>query len=136
MYSSASELLRDIQSLSTIVYLHTEGTPYDVGLIQCGGGSLIFWAAQSAKNISRSFTDVNNKLSEGWASVKDFTNQIDNLIKEELDSLIQYMSQFSVDTIDAEAAATQATENAISSAQSILNQLQSSSNSEPPSLGE
>ena len=46
------------------------------------------------------------------------------------------MSQFSRDTIDAEAAATQATENAISSAQSILNQLQSSSNSEPQSLGE
>ena len=136
MYSSASELLSDIQSLSTSFSFSTSATPYGIGSATQSGGSLLHWAANDAEFISRNFTDVNNKLSEGWASVKDFTGQIDNLIKEELDSLIQYMSQFSVDTIDAEVAATNATENAINSAQSILNKLQSSSNSEATSLGE
>lgn len=80
-------------------------------------------ASRSAENISYTFKNTNQLLSEAWEDVSEFMTKIDEKMIELLDDCFEEIKNFCENTYSNEAEATQAATKANFSAASILSSL-------------
>ena len=107
-YTSAQRLLEAVNKLS--------GSSQDTGDADR--------ACEGAGAISEEFEGVNQSLVDGWAGTKDFLQKLAVHVKENITELAASMAKFSTETIDAEMAAAQASEQANTAAGELMDDLE------------
>ena len=109
MNTSASEFLEAVKYLT----VHDTYNGVNTSFSPLGQANLL------STRISEKLENVNSSLSEGWNTTASVCKAID----EVMSTLAEYMSQFSVNTIEDEMKAAEATETANATANSILGRL-------------
>ena len=113
MNTSASEFLEAVKYLT----VHDTYNGVNTSFSPLGQANLL------STRISVKLENVNSSLSEGWNTTASVCKAIDEKINEVMSTLAEYMSQFSVNTIEDEMKAAEATETANATANSILGRL-------------
>lgn len=113
MKSSSQELYEAVMAL----------TNYDAGPNGTTSYGNIANFAKGAYEISESFNDVNYRLCEGWATTAEFAGKMQSRILGVLEGLSTELKRFTVSTIEDEAVASAAAEEANNTANSILDEL-------------